>query len=282
MNWFIYAFSSALVGVGFGILSRKLAVKSENPRALSIVFNTISSFIALMLFSFEKLWFKPAPFYIWILFFVAVILYAIFEGTQFYGRKYVDASTNSIVSRLTTIISVLVSFVFLREAITVGKIVAILLIMAGTYLVTVKHVDIKFKKGLIFILVSTIAIGVVRPIDKTVSVFFATPLYVFAVYIGPAFLMSLFPRVIRVKQLMQELRLGSWGIFLLGAFNILEYYLMIKAFALADASLVIPVVSLSTILTVLVGIIFLNERENILRKVIAVGMVFIGAILIKL
>jgi len=53
-------------------------------------------------------------------------------------------------------------------------------------------------------------------------------------------------------------------------------------YALADASLVVPVVSLSTVFTVIVGIAFLGERDNIVKKIIAGILAFIGLLLIKM
>ncbi len=282
MTWLVYALISAILGVGYAVVSRKLSVKSENPRALSIVFNACSALIALFLFSFDKWWYQPVPTYIWALVILSIILYTIFEGTHFYGRKHIDASTASIIFRLNTVISVLMSFIFLHESITFNKVLATLLILFGTYLVTVKNFILKLNKGLIYILVATFALGLVRPVDKTAASFFSPPFYTFLVYAGPVFLMPFFPRLIKFQELIQEIKLGTWLLPLLGLINIFEYYFMIKAYALADASMVVPVVSLSTILTVIVGIIFLGERDNILKKIIAGILAFIGLLLIKI
>lgn len=282
MNWIFFALLSALFGVGYGIVSRKLSVNSKNPRALSIVFNFTSSLLALILFSFDRWWFRPVPFDVWLYLLLAIILYAVFEGTHFYGRKYVDVSTASILFRLNTVISVAVSFIFLKELFTINKALATILILISTYLVSVKSFDLKFKKGLVYILIATLALGLVRPLDKIASTYFSLPLYTFAVYAGPVFFMSIFPKLIKFKELRNEFVMGGWKIVLLGAINILEYYFMIKAYQIADASLVIPVVSLSTVLTVLIGIVFLKERDNIIRKVIAGFLAFAGVILMKM
>lgn len=282
MTWFIYALTSAFIGVGYSIIARKLSVKSENPRALSIAFNACSALIALSLLTFEKWWFNQVPPHVWGLVILSVVLYAVFEGTQFYGRKYIDVSTSSIIFRLNTVISVFTSFLFLRESITPNKIIATLLILFGTYLVTVKNLNLKFNRGFVYILVATLAIGLVRPVDKTASAFFSPAFYTVIVYAGPAFLMLFFPKLIKIKELVTEINLGRYLIPLLGLINVLEYYFMIKAFSLADASLVVPIVSLSTVLTVMAGIIFLGERDNIAKKIIAGILAFIGLLLIKM
>ena len=264
MTWFIYALISAIIGVAYSVVARKLSVESENPRALSIVFNGCSALIALSLFLFENWWFNPVPLHVWGLVILSVVLYAVFEGTQFYGRKYVDVSTSSIIFRLNTVIAVFTSFVFLRESITVNKIIATLLILFGTYLVTVKNLSLKFNKGFIYILVATFAIGLVRPVDKTAAAFFSPALYTVMVYIGPAFVM-LFFQIIKLQELWKEVRLGRYLIPLLGIINVFEYYFMIKAYSLADASLVVPIVSLSTVFKSL-SALFSSESETIYSK----------------
>jgi len=245
------------------------------------VFNACSSIIALALFSFEKWWFNPVPLYVWGLLLLSIILYTVFEGTHFYGRKYVDASTSSIIFRLNTVISVFMAFILLKEDVTLNKILATILILLGTYLVTVKKLSLKFNKGVIYILTATLALGLVRPVDKVAVNFFAPPLYTFFIYIGPVLLMPFFPRLIKFGDIKREIVLGKWLIPLLGLINIFEYYFMIKAYALADASLVVPVVSLSTVFTVIVGIIFLGERDNFVKKIIAGILAFIGLLLIS-
>ena len=264
MTWFIYALISAIIGVAYSVVARKLSVESENPRALSIVFNGCSALIALSLFLFENWWFNPVPLHVWGLVILSVVLYAVFEGTQFYGRKYVDVSTSSNIFRLNTVIAVFTSFVFLRESITVNKIIATLLILFGTYLVTVKNLSLKFNKGFIYILVATFAIGLVRPVDKTAAAFFSPALYTVMVYIGPAFVM-LFFQIIKLQELWKEVRLGRYLIPLLGIINVFEYYFMIKAYSLADASLVVPIVSLSTVFKSL-SALFSSESETIYSK----------------
>jgi drug/metabolite transporter (DMT)-like permease len=246
------------------------------------VFNAYSSLIALALFSFEKWWFNPVPLYVWGLLLLSIILYTVFEGTHFYGRKYVDASTASILFRLNTVISVLASFIILKEPVTLNKILATVLIVFGTYLVTVKNLSLKMNKGVIYIFIATLALGLVRPVDKTAAIYFSPPLYTFLIYAGPTFLMPLFPRIIKFQELKQEIMLGRWLIPLLGLINIFEYYFMLKAYALADASLVVPIVSLSTVFTVIVGIIFLGERDNVVKKIIAGILAFIGLLLIRM
>ncbi|KKU13395.1 MAG: hypothetical protein UX21_C0046G0001 [Microgenomates group bacterium GW2011_GWC2_45_8] len=101
------------------------------------------------------------------------------------------------------------------------------------------------------------------------------------IHIGPVLLMPFFPRLIKFGDIKREIVLGKWLIPLLGLINIFEYYFMIKAYALADASLVVPVVSLSTVFTVIVGIIFLGERDNFVKKIIAGILAFIGLLLIS-
>jgi uncharacterized membrane protein len=67
----------------------------------------------------------------------------------------------------------------------------------------------------------------------------------------------------------------------MGAFNLLAYYFLLRAFALAEASKVIMIYSTQTVLVVLSGIVLLAERDYIVRKILAAFIVFIGVLLIR-
>ena len=53
----------------------------------------------------------------------------------------------------------------------------------------------------------------------------------------------------------------------------------LNAFALADASTVVPVMELSTIVAVVGGIVLLRERTDVLRKLAGTAAVIAGVVL---
>ena len=56
----------------------------------------------------------------------------------------------------------------------------------------------------------------------------------------------------------------------------------LKAYNLGIVSIVAPISSLSVILTIIVGYLFFNEKNNLIKKIIAGVFIIVGIILIKL
>lgn len=59
--------------------------------------------------------------------------------------------------------------------------------------------------------------------------------------------------------------------------NVVAYLLQLKALLLADATKVIPILQTSTLLTVMLGILLLGEKDNVARKIIASLIALVGS-----
>ncbi|PJA55412.1 hypothetical protein CO165_03665, partial [Candidatus Roizmanbacteria bacterium CG_4_9_14_3_um_filter_33_18] len=73
----------------------------------------------------------------------------------------------------------------------------------------------------------------------------------------------------------------SWKIVLLSFFNFIAYFFGLKAFVLAEVTQVIPIMQLSTIMTVIAGIFLLNEKSNLAKKLLAGIIAVVGVFLLK-
>lgn len=65
----------------------------------------------------------------------------------------------------------------------------------------------------------------------------------------------------------------SWGIMIVS---------QLRAYQLQNVTIVAPLCALTVILNVMVGYLFLKERDNLLRKIIAASLIIISVILIKI
>ncbi len=55
----------------------------------------------------------------------------------------------------------------------------------------------------------------------------------------------------------------------------------LRAYQLGNVSVVAPLCALLVILNVIFGYIFLKERDNLLKKIFAAGLIILGILLIK-
>lgn len=280
MTWIVFALLSLIFSTTFQVLSRVLAVKSENPRVFSTVFNSIATIFAFLLLFLEPWSIKSfPPVGIIFLTLLSTILYGVFERTQFYVRKNIDASTLTILFRLAPVITLIASFLILKENITFVKISAVACIIGANILLVSGKRDFKFNKYLLLAILCAVSLGLAWTIDKKASVYYSTVIYSIIIWTLPVFYIASFP-LVSFKSIVTEFKISTWKIPLLAAANVLQFYFQLKALYLADASKVIPVISSSTVLTVLLGIILLKERNNLGRKIIAGALVFIGVLLL--
>ena len=88
-------------------------------------------------------------------------------------------------------------------------------------------------------------------------------------------LIIVFPSI-KIADIKYELKRSSWRLIFIALANVLGYLFMLKALAMAEVTRVMPLIQTSTLLTVLSGILILNERDNIARKIIAGGIALAG------
>jgi uncharacterized membrane protein len=58
--------------------------------------------------------------------------------------------------------------------------------------------------------------------------------------------------------------------------NVLAYFLMLKALETQEATRIIPLIQISTLSTILLGIVLLKEKQNVYQKIIAGLLAVIG------
>lgn len=281
MLWLVYTLASVFLITVYALLARVLTVKSENPRAFSVLFGVFAAFFSLFLFIFDPMTWKPVPFSILLLTFLATVLYGIHDRTQFYASKHVEASMLVIIFQITPIVGFITSLLFLHEAFTWEKFFGVLLIIAGNLFVLHKNPHFKFDKGLVYALIAGVALGFVIVVNKRASTGYSLPFYNALVFFFPAVYNFFFPRL-SWGLIKKEFTIARWKIIILSLISLLEFYFILKALQLADASKVIPVSSSEPILVVLAGIIILHEKSHLWKKIIAGFLVFAGVVLISL
>jgi len=78
MTWLYYSLGAALCYASLNILSRIVSVDSKNPRALSLAFNLVSIFMAVILFlltgAYKRIIF-PSQTEVWVYLLIAAFFY---------------------------------------------------------------------------------------------------------------------------------------------------------------------------------------------------------------
>lgn len=280
--WFFYVSLTVFFGVVTSLLMRILAVKSQDPRVFSVVFNSWAAFFAILLIlltgSLEHFTWPSAK--IIFLTLLAFLLWGGYERLHFYVRKQIEASVTTILSRLGPVVTFIASIILLNESLSFRKVIGAGLIILGNLLMVWKNQVFTGKLkylGLALLVYSLMGLG--WTVDKIISPSYPSSIYTFMIWFFPILIIVL-PGV-SLKELGREWEIAGWKVVLIALFNVLSYFFLIRAFALEEASKVIMVFSTESIFVVLAGIMFLKERTHIPRKILAATIAIVGVFLIK-
>lgn len=278
MTWFYLAASSVALFTALNLLQRKLALESKNQRAMAIVFNVIAACVALVISLFTgtfRNFSLPSSAGAWATLLLATLFYGIFERGRFYAAKLLDASVLTIIINISVVVAFIGSLLVYSEPLTTQKLLGSVLIFSALLLVAYKRkrTDVSLR-GLLIGVVISIFLGLGWILDKRGAQNFGADVYNVFIWILPIAIIAL-PRV-AMANIVVEFRQASWKVVILAVLNVIGYLFQLKALEIAEATRVIPIVQTSIMLTVLLGILVLKEREHIPQKLVAGLLAFLG------
>jgi uncharacterized membrane protein len=276
----IFAVLSA-ISKGFEKILHKYVLVKEDSLSYAFIWHILSSIFFLPFFIIE--FNLPKQHFAWMLVILSSILWAIVAYSGFKAYSHLEVSIKTPLGKSKMLFVLLFSVIFLKEILTLEKILGTILVFVGIIVLTYKKEkrfgDLKNKGGKLT-LISAFLMSIVLLVDKYATNFFNPGMYSFLVYFLPAIV--IFPFVSNKKTELKSIFKNRFSTTitttLLGA---AYYYLLLKAFKLAEASTVVPIVELSTLIAVFGGVKFLKESEEIPKKIIATIIVIIGAILLS-
>ena len=281
MNWFILACLSAVLYAGKDLYAKSvLKGKKTDAMAFTILQDCFAAIVALP-FLFLLGVSYPTNYLSLLALLIVTVLYAISDLLIVKSLSLEDASIVIPIFKLRTVITFILSIVFLDEEFTNLKAISILLILAGAIIITFKKKEVKLSKGILYILITSVTSSIAFTLDKAFIENYSVPVYVFFVFILPAFWIFLITKN-RVERVMKEFSFQKERIIILGSLFGLEMFAYFSALKLGEVSRVLPVFELSLGLTVLGSIVLLAERKDIFKKLIGSLLILVGVILIRL
>ncbi|MFH0792186.1 MAG: DMT family transporter [bacterium] len=283
MTWIIFAFGSVLLYTCVNLLQKRMAVESKYPRAMAILFNGIAGLFALLIFALTdsfKNFNLPSDSRAWIALAIASFCYAMYVRGRFVAAKLLDASVLATVTNISVLVAFIGSIFLYSESLTANKALGGILILGALFLVSFNNNKAKklSVRGLLIATLISVILGIAWMLDKLGVQYFNANTYNIFVWIIPNIFIYL--PYIRPDNIKSEWHIGSWKIVLLAGLSVVGYLLQLKSLELTEATKVIPILQMSTIFTVFMGIILLKERDNIAMKVIAGIMAMAGAYLL--
>jgi len=272
--WFIL---SLLAGLLFGanrLIVRSALVKKTNPLAFGAIHELLAGtlLIPIALLNFSL----PQSSDIWIALILGVLFIFFADLFSVFSLKNTEASLYQIVGQLRHGVVLVGAYLLFTEAISLTKVLSIMLIMTGVSLALMEKSKIKITKGVIYAFLSAVCAGLGFLFIKETAVDVAPSFSASLALISSGLLIyvllivrgehktKLFPVGNRIQLIVSGI---IFAVFELAFFT---------ALSVGEASRVIPVFQSSMIFTLIGGYLFLNERNRLKQKIIGSVLIVIG------
>lgn len=283
MSWLLLVLISAITSSLSRVLQRVLLKdRNSNPFAFAFVFQLLLAFLFfLYTWITGTLQFPDLSGLVFNLI-VMALLYGLMNIFLTYAFKLAEASEASIIFASSTLWSVLSAVFLLHEKLNSLKIIGIAIIIAGLVAVNYTNSKWKLNKGHLYAFLAALCFGIAFTNDAFIITRFTST----ASYILLSFVLSSFAVLVMRPQLVKTIpyylttkiipKLIICGVFYaVGIFTIFEAYKQG-----GPVSIISPISQSSLIVTVVISYYFLNEKNNLLNKVVGTIFMFGGVLLL--
>lgn len=287
MEWYIFAFSCAILTALSSIVEKKTLIKEHAMEFSSVlaIFNFILSVPLIKYADFSKIYSVKM---LLILYFVSLIgsIAFLFVAKSI---RHMDISIVSPLLNFNPAVVAILAFVFLGERLSFAQVFGIVLLMLGAYFLESNHgtkfvqnlKDIASSKYVHYIFLASLFYGVSSIMDKYLLGFITPVTYIIAVqfFIAVNFTIMIHLFHNGFSGIKNGIRSAGKYIFLVAIITTSYRLLQAQAVSMAYISLVIPIKKTSTFFSTLIGGTIFHEKD-ILKKAIACIIMLAGVYLV--
>lgn len=288
MEWYFYALISAFF-IALSTIAGKKALFKVHAMEFRTTLKVLEVPLLLLLIPFINLNIEPwAYIYIFLIASIAVV------AGLFWAKaiKHSEISAVGPLQNLSPIFLVILSFVLLKETVTLQQGIGIAILIIGTYVLEVDHKISNLKEPILkiiktktihFVLISLFlyslsAVGdkyMISSVDKITYLFWV---WMFMTIISLA-ISSIFYN--GLKDVVYCIKKSGGMIFLAGIFSFISALAYFQALTMVMVSLLIPLKRLSTLFVTLLGGELFHDH-GLKLKAVACVILIVGALLVVL
>ncbi|XLQ19697.1 MAG: GRP family sugar transporter [Candidatus Moraniibacteriota bacterium] len=279
--WQVNLVLAILFMVIFNQSYRLIAKKSEDTASmLIVVFSVVSAVFVLLIPFFKMKLPMDWTIYAWLV--LAILFYTVNDRFKAVGFKHLDVSEVSVLTQLSKVFLMLYGVFIFKEYVSLENAIGAILIILGGIIITFKKGVFVFNKYVVLLIVAALAMATALSIDVAISKHFNLALYLLVTFALPAVIVFVVERK-DIHNLKKEYNLNKdtqKHYFITGisfAFAILFYLMALRQ---GQVSVVAPLSSVVVALNVLVGYLFLKEKNDPIKRSIAAILVIIGVFLL--
>lgn len=280
-NWLMYVVLYVVLATLFTQFFKVTTKTLKKAGALTVLLELMGGLTALLLCPFFEFKF-PTNISVYIMFGISIIFYTISDRVNTTVRSGIEASTFSMLKQLSTTFMIFAGLVIFKEQFIWSKFIGAMLIIFSNVFIFYKKGKVQFNKYILLGILSNLAYTVALFLDVNISNEFNLAFYVALTLTIPSVLIMIFERI-KLSEIKEELINGnkkaifitaiSWGTMIVA---------QLRAYQLGNVSIVAPLCALTVILNVIVGYLFFNEKDNLIRKIISAILIIISIVLIKI
>jgi len=278
--WLLYVFLYIVFAVLYNQFYKIVLITSKGDGALTVLIQCIGGVTALLCSLFFEYPF-PSDWRIYLLLGIACVFYALSDRINIVVRSGIEASTFSIIKQLSTVFMIVAGLLFFKEQFVWKKMIGSFLIVFSNVLIFYKKGNQKIDKYVLFGIFSSIVSSVALFLDVNNSNHFNFAFYAALTLLVPALFITIVERV-KISTIKNKFTNENWkAILVTGICCGITLVVQLRAYQLGETTSVAPLCALTVIGNVIVGYIFLKERNNLLKKLIAAFLIILSVILIK-
>jgi drug/metabolite transporter (DMT)-like permease len=195
-------------------------------------------------------------------------------------HKHSDLSISTIISRTRLIWIPMLAFFFLGEKLTVPEYTGILILFFGLSIAVSPH-KLKMDKGVQLSYISALIVAVLSVVMKAGSALVSTSVLLVFMSLVSVVCLPLFMKDAK-KRITYVFKKHKTPILLASGSNIIAMYFYVYALRIGEVSKVMGIYQGMMIVSILGGIILLNERQDVGKKIFGAIITIAGILMLSL
>lgn len=275
---YVYIFLSLLFLTLISLVRRYALIKTKYESAFTILSQLSSGLLMILVLPFIDLKISYSV-NIFILHALSLFFWALTNIYLFKAFKHEEVSVLAPITPLYNVISYGILVSFFGAHLSLAAILGFILIISASFLSGFYKTGFKPSQGVYYYLLTMLFQGIAFALSVPVTKVIPSYLYIATGFTIPGLLNLFFLLKPKFSEIEYEIK-KQWKILLVCALIIDLYYIFLfAALKIGNVSQVLSFDAAGTFLIVIGGIIFLKERKNVLIKLIASVLAFVGVVL---
>ena len=278
--WLLFIFSHIIFNIIFTQLFKIVIKNSKSEGTITILVQFIAGITSILISPLFKYTFST-DWKVYLTLIIACIFYSISDRMNTTVRNGIEASTFSIISQLATVFMISAGILFFKEPFILKKIIFAAFIVLSNIFIFYKKGNQKINKNVILGIFSNIAYSIALFIDVNISNNFNLAIYVATTLLVSSLFIIIFEKI-KFNDIKKEFNNSNKKLIFITGFSWSTMLIcQLNAYKLGNITSVAPLCALTVIGNVIVSYIFLKEKNDLLKKIIAAIIIIISVFLIQ-